>query len=97
MVEQLTELDPRLLHAAIAALVGALVFAVRETAPGTWARLPRRWQALPAVLVGALLSGTATNGELVEIVLNALVGGLDGLVAVGAHHAGKRLARGDDA
>ena len=91
---QLDSADPRLFHLAIAVLVGGVVFAFKRLAPGTWARLPKSVQIAPALVLGAVLNG-ATATEVVDILIAAATGAVDGLIAIGGHHAAKRLGGGN--
>jgi len=73
--------------ALLAVVVGALIFAWPKVHPSSFAKLPQRWQGLPAVLVAAALAALSSGGDLVAMVGDAAMGAFGGLAAVGGHHA----------
>lgn len=92
---QLDAIDGRIWHMLVAFLVGALVYAFKKLCPGTWNRLPSRFKAIPATIIGALLSTTAATGAT-QIVIDAVFGGLAGVTASGGAEFWIRLFFGQD-
>jgi hypothetical protein len=83
-------------YPAAAGIVTLLLALFRRVAPETWARLPRRWQWVPAVLLAALgafvdayASGVSWRIALVLTGYGAVTAGLG---AIGLLHTAKRMA-----
>lgn len=100
----LDTLHPLAWHALVAAVAWLACYLVRRRWPQVWeTKVPKKWQAVPAMLVSAVCSGVlavstadATTAAMVEIVAavmrDTIAGGaLHGMLAVGAHHALKEL------
>ncbi len=87
-------------YPAAAGIVTLLLALFRRVAPETWARLPRRWQWVPAVVLAALgafvdayASGVSWRIALVLTAYGAVTAGLG---AIGLLHAAKRVAGGGE-
>ncbi len=90
--ESLASIHPQLPVAALAVLVGALIWLLKVVWPEGFARLPKKAQAYPALVLGAVLGALSGTGDPMAILSDALFGGLlGGVTAVGGHHAGKRI------
>lgn len=83
---------------AVSGVVVLLLLVLRRVAPAQWARLPRRWQWVPAVLL-ALLGGAteaivrgADWRETLAAALYAVIA--VGLPAIGLYHSSKRIGPG---
>lgn len=92
-IHYLREIDPRLPYLLIAALVGMLIWLWRQIHPASFDRLPPRFKALPAALVGLILGATTTEG-LTSLVIDLVAGTFAGVAAVGAHETARRLKDG---
>ena len=93
--EWLTAIDPRLPAALLAVVVGGVVWAWRKYWPASFAKLPPRWQGLPAMLLGAVVAALSSGQDVIGAILEAAAGAGVGLAAVGGHHAVvKRLMGG---
>lgn len=90
---QADAIDPHLWFAAVAVLVGAVVFAWRKVAPSTWDKVPSRFKVLPAAIIGALLTAGAGD-KASSIILHLVIGAFSGLTAAGGHEMGVRLLSG---
>jgi len=90
--ETLASIHPQLPVATLAVLVGGLIWLVKVVWPEGFAKLPKKAQAYPALVLGAVLGALSGTGDPMTILADALFGGLlGGVTAVGGHHAGKRL------
>lgn len=82
-------------YPAAAGIVTLLLALFRRVAPGTWERLPRRWQWVPAVTLaalGAFVDAFSTGVSWrVALVLTAYGAVTAGLAAVGLLHTAKRI------
>ena len=90
---QLDATDPRLWYLLIAMLVGALMETWRRALPRSFKKVPTRLKALPAMLIGTLVSLTPSQSAQ-EAFWNAVAGVLMGLLAVGGYEAKVRLLSG---
>lgn len=90
---QVDAIDPRLWFAAVALVVGAIVFAWRKAAPSTWDKLPSRFKVLPTTIIGALLVAGASD-KASSIIVDVLLGAFTGLSAAGGHELFVRLISG---
>lgn len=90
--------EARAWYPAIAGAITLLLVLLRRVAPETWARLPRRWQWVPAVVLAALaaFADAATSGVTwrVALALTAYSVLSAGMTAIGLHHAAKRVVEG---
>ena len=89
----LDALDPRMFHALLAAIIGGLYYLLRKTSPALFERIPKQLQPLPALLLaaGANVYASGNSGELLVIAQQLGLGMLDGVLAIGGHHALKAL------
>jgi len=85
----LATLHPLAPYLAISLLVGAIVWAWRSLHPRSFERLPTSLQGLPAVLLGAVIAAWASGGDVDHAMVEALLGALAGLTAIGGHHVAK--------
>lgn len=86
----LESIHPLAPHVAIALVVWLAVWAVRKWAPHTWQKLPTSVQSLPALLLAEALS-VASSADATQAMVNAVLGVLAGVLAVGGHHVLKDL------
>lgn len=82
----LDSLHPAAAWFSLSFLVGAVVFGWRKLSPSSFEKLPPALQSLPAVLLGAV-AGAAQGGDVKAAFIDAALGALAGLTAVGGHHA----------
>lgn len=78
---------PLVFYAMLSVLIGALVYASRKLLPGFWSKLEqdnpalsKAVQSLPAVLLGALASGSVVQPKV------AFYGALAGVASIAGHH-----------
>jgi hypothetical protein len=79
-----------------AAGLGAMLLLrlARQVAPAAWARVPRRWQWLPVVVMAALaaLADAYAGGATVEVAVAMVAyAALSAMTAIGAHHTARRV------
>lgn len=86
-------IDPKLWYLGIALLTAGIIALWRQLHPKSFDALPPRIKALPAMLIGAVLSATAAT-DLKSVFVNAFTGVLAGLLAVGGYEAKVRLLSG---
>lgn len=85
----LIDIDPRLWPLAIAVVTGAIVFGIGKVWPlKEWSKA---LQAVPALLISAALSGLSAT-EVVDMLIDAVLGAFSGVLAIGGHHTMPRLA-----
>ena len=83
--------DPRLFYVFMAGVVFVVIYLWRQLLPATFDNVPKRFQFVPALMLGAVLSASADSESVKTAVVSALVGALSsGLAAVGGHHALKQ-------
>lgn len=87
----LAAVHPLLPFICIAAIVGGLVYLWRRFSPTTFDKLPPQIQALPALLISAILAGASSGGDVGRMMIDAAIGAFSGLLSVGGHEALKRL------
>jgi hypothetical protein len=87
---QLDAIDPRLFYLCVTLVAFGLVYAWKKLYPKSFAELPEALQAMPAILLGALLSAQGNASDVGKAMLGALFGALSGLAAVGTHVALKK-------
>lgn len=90
---QLDAIDPRLWWLVIALVVYGLVFAWRKIHPASFDKIPARFKALPAAILGAIMASTAAE-EIPKMLFDLVMGAISGVTAVGGHEAGVRLLTG---
>lgn len=91
----LDAVDPRLFYLTICAVAYLIVSVWSTYLPLSFAKLPPQLKALPSVLIGAVLSASASSAlELKAVFLNTLWGAVLGLTAVGGYEAKTRLVSG---
>ena len=89
---ELAAVHPLLPYLAIAVLVGGVVYAWRRLAPSSFQKLPDSVQALPAVMLSAVLAAASTGDDagLGRVLVEIALGAFSGLLPVGGHEALKR-------
>ena len=94
-VEQLRAIDPRLPYLLTAALCALVIHLWRSVSrPGAWwsfDNVPSRVKALPAAVIGAVLTAGTTQG-LHTLLVDLVFGAFAGVTAVGGHETLRRLA-----
>lgn len=90
---QLDAIDPRLWWVVIALVVYGLVFAWKKIHPASFEKVPARFKALPAAILGAIMAATAAD-EIPKMLFDLVMGVISGVTAVGGHEAGVRLLTG---
>lgn len=84
----LDAVDPRLFYAVLMVVVFLVVYGWRKLWPETFERIPAKWQSMPAVLLGAILSAASDSESVKQALIAALLGAVSsGLAAIGGHHA----------
>lgn len=96
-IEQLRAIDPRLPYLLTAALCALVIHLWRSVSrPGVWwsfDNVPSRVKALPAAVIGAVLTAGTTQG-LHTLLVDLVFGAFAGVTAVGGHETLRRLASG---
>lgn len=90
----LDSIDPRLFYLAVALVIGAIIFGWKKIHSTSFYKLPGRYRALPAAILGAIASAS-TSSELKRAVVDAVIGVFAGITAVGGHEFLTRLLSGD--
>lgn len=80
---ELAEIHPGLPAIAIAVLVGAVVWLWRRYHAQSFEALPRKIQALPAVVLSGLLAAAANGLDPIPVLVDAIGAAL---AAIGGHH-----------
>ena len=89
--DTLASIHPLLPYLTIALLVGLAIWLWRTYSPRTFELLPPAVQSLPAVLLSAVLTAASSGSTTVgHAMVEAVIGALSGLVAVGGHEALRR-------
>jgi hypothetical protein len=86
----LDAIDPRLFYLTIALAVGAVIFGWKKIHSESFYKVPTRYRALPAAVLGALVSGSSAT-EIKHAVIDAVIGVFAGVTAVGGHEFLSRL------
>lgn len=80
--------DPRLFYVLVALITFGVIYGWRRLFPETFERIPPKLQSLPAIILGAVLSGASDTATLKQAVVAAILGACSsGLAAIGGHHA----------
>lgn len=87
--------DPQVRTLVFAISVGGLIFGVRKLFPSAFDALPKRAQAYPAMVLGAIIGSASSDATLADplaVGFDALLGLIEfGVLAIGGHHTLKRL------
>lgn len=83
----LADANPALPYLVIPAIAWLVVYLWRRFSMSSFEKLPDSVQALPAMLLSAILSAASSGGDFKKALLDTVVGFVSGLTAVGLHHA----------
>lgn len=80
----LEAIDPRLWHVVVGAVVFAVIYAWRKISPSTFDALPPKAQALPAIILGVVIS-ESSSANFTGMLIDAIFGAFSGWQAIGSH------------
>jgi hypothetical protein len=85
----LAQVHPSLPFLVTAAIVGSLVWLWKKVHAKSFDGLPTGLKAIPGLVIAGLLSAMSTDGPILTVIVDAVIGGF---TAAGGHHALKDIS-----